>query len=77
MNHLVATGPIRGTVTLADGRTIDVSPDVVTVDDRATAYEIAYLIGERYAAEGHPVVDNFTHTITDEMRAALPPSYNL
>lgn len=53
MTHVLLTGPIRGTVTLASGKEIDVRPDQIEVDP-AEAAEIAHLIGERYAAEGHP-----------------------
>lgn len=55
--HAVLTGPIQGTVTLANGTVVDVSPAVVTVPDQATADEVAHLIGLRYAAEGHPEVE--------------------
>lgn len=51
--HVLLTGPITGTVTLADGTVVDVSQPVIAVTDE-TAEEIAHLIGERYAAEGHP-----------------------
>lgn len=64
MTHAVLTGPIRGTVTLADGTEVDVRPGVVMVDTPEQAAEVAHLIGERYAAEGHPMHnpgDPFVH----------------
>jgi hypothetical protein len=54
MTHALLTGPIRGTVTLADGTVVDVRPDIVYLDTHEQAKEAAILIGERYAAEGHP-----------------------
>lgn len=65
MTHAVVTGPIRGTVTLADGTVVDVKPDVVFVDSPEQAAEVAQLVGDRYAAEGHPAHDAdkpFKHT---------------
>lgn len=56
-DHAVLTGPIRGTVTLASGEEIDVRPDLITVDTPEKAAEVAHLIGQRYAAEGHPLHD--------------------
>ena len=55
MTHAVFTGPIRGTVTLDNGTTIDVQPDVLYVDDADQAAEIAHKIGVRYQVEGHPM----------------------
>jgi len=52
-NHLVLTGPIQGAVTLEDGTTYDVSPAVIEVDEEHRA-EVAALVGQRYAEEGHP-----------------------
>lgn len=52
--HVVLTGPITGTVELADGTVVDVSPVVVEVSSQEEADELADLIGQRYAAEGHP-----------------------
>lgn len=51
--HVLLTGPIQGTVTLADGTVVDVSQPVIAVQDDQ-AEEIAHLIGQRYAEEGHP-----------------------
>lgn len=64
--HAVLTGPIRGSVTLADGTEVDVQPDVVYLDTLDQAHEVAHLIGERYAAEGHPQHahgDKFVHDV--------------
>lgn len=64
MTHAVLTGPIKGTVTLEDGTVVDVKPDVVFVDTPEQAAEVATLIGERYAREGHPAHeygDEFVH----------------
>jgi len=54
---LVYTGPwIRGPVTLPDGTTYDVSPDIIEVD---IGHEllVSHAIGERHAADGHPLHD--------------------
>jgi hypothetical protein len=52
--HAVLTGPITGTVTTEDGTEIDVSAAYALVDSLEKAQEVAFLIGERYAEEGHP-----------------------
>jgi hypothetical protein len=57
MTHAVITGPIKGTVTLADGTVVDVRPDVVYVDTPEQAAEVAHQIGLRYAKDGHPAHD--------------------
>jgi hypothetical protein len=51
---IVLTGPISGTVTLPDGKTINVTPEVVEVADDAEAIALSNAIGARHAAEGHP-----------------------
>lgn len=51
--HVILTGPISGTVTLDDGTVVDVSQQLIVVDD-AQAAEVAHKIGLRYEAEGHP-----------------------
>jgi predicted transcriptional regulator of viral defense system len=70
MSHAVLTGPIKGTVTLADGTAVDVKPDVVYVDTPEQAAEVADLIGKRYEVEGHPAHDfgdTFTYTAPTEV----------
>jgi hypothetical protein len=57
--HVVITGPIQGTVTTADGTVYDVSAAAIEVSEQHRQ-EIADLIGERYAREGHPL-----HMFTD------------
>lgn len=52
--HVVLTGPMSGSVTLADGSTVDVGPREIEVDSPEKAAEVAHLIGLRYADEGHP-----------------------
>lgn len=52
--HAVLTGPITGTVVTEDGTEVDVSGMYANVDSLEKAEEVAFLIGERYAAEGHP-----------------------
>lgn len=54
--HVVITGPIQGSVELADGKVVDVSPDVVEVQSQEEADEVAHLIGQRYSEEGHPAI---------------------
>lgn len=51
--HVVYSGPITGHVETADGTRYDVSDHFVEVHP-GHADEVAHLIGERYAAEGHP-----------------------
>lgn len=51
--HILLTGPIRGDVTLASGKVIDVRPDAIVVEDHCEAAEVSHLIGQRYAEEGH------------------------
>lgn len=58
--HVVLTGPITGTVTTDDGTTYDVSAVAVEVPDEHAA-EVAHLIGQRYADEGHPTDPEFTY----------------
>ncbi len=64
--HVILTGPIKGSVTLADGTVIDVSEPVIEapLDQHG---EIAHLIGQRYAAEGHPDHTDvpFVHACTE------------
>lgn len=50
----VLVGPIPGSVTLADGRTVDVSGDVAVVDTQDDADEVAHLVGLHYKENGHP-----------------------
>lgn len=58
--HVVITGPIQGTVTCADGTVYDVSEPMVEVQEQHRQ-EVADLIGDRYATEGHPA-----HLYSDE-----------
>jgi hypothetical protein len=65
--HVLLTGPIKGTVTLADGTVYDVSPDVVEIDP-AHAGELGHLIGLHYEDNGHPEHDAevpFVHECSD------------
>ena len=52
--HVVLTGPIRGSVTTEDGTEVDVTAPVILVNSKEEAEEVSFLIGERYAEEGHP-----------------------
>ena len=65
MTHALYTGPIRGVVTLADGTEVDVEPTVIHLDTLEQAQEAALLIGDRYAAEGHPHHDANTPFVHD------------
>jgi hypothetical protein len=58
MTHAILTGPIKGSVVLGDGTEVDVKPTIVYVDTPEQAAEVADLIGQRYAAEGHPEHDH-------------------
>lgn len=52
--HAVLTGPIKGSVTLENGTEVDVTSPIILVDSIETAEEVGFLIGERFAEEGHP-----------------------
>lgn len=52
--HVVLTGPINRSITLADGTTIDCSPAAVEVASPEQAQELAHLIGLHYEENGHP-----------------------
>lgn len=52
--HAVLTGPIKGSVTLSDGTSVDVSDAVVYVDSLERAAEVAHQIGKHWEARGHP-----------------------
>lgn len=58
MTHAVLTGPIKTDLTLSDGTVVDVRPELVFVDSPEQARELADLIGEHYAANGHPDHDS-------------------
>jgi hypothetical protein len=59
---VVLVGPITGTVTTADGTTYDVSgPAVAIPDGHDHVEEVAHLVAQRYADEGHPTDPNFTY----------------
>lgn len=45
-DFVVLTGPISGTVTLPDGREIDVTGAAIYVDDQETADAVAAAIGQ-------------------------------
>jgi hypothetical protein len=64
--HIVLTGPIRGTVTLADGTEVDVRPFQVEAESQEQAVEIAHLVSKRYAEEGHPAHDPDQPFVYDE-----------
>jgi hypothetical protein len=66
--HVVLTGPITGTVTTDDGTTYDVSDVAVEVAKEHVA-EVAHLIGQRYADEGHPTDPDFTYDARNYMAA--------
>lgn len=52
--HVLLTGPVRGTVTKADGSVVDVTPEVIEFDTKDEAEEVAFLVGERFVETGHP-----------------------
>jgi hypothetical protein len=75
-DHVILTGPIQGSVELADGTVIDVSAPFIEVDDDQAA-EVADLIGQRYAEEGHPdLVENDPETgePVQQQFVYVPPS---
>lgn len=64
-DHVVWTGnfPMQGSVTCQDGTTYDVSPTLVAVASPEHATEVAVLIGDKLAAEGHPVVPDWAEQL--------------
>ena len=62
--HVILTGPITGTVTLADGTVVDVTDPVIEAPPERHG-EIAHLIGLRYQNEGHPNDPAFAHVCND------------
>jgi hypothetical protein len=55
--HLVITGPITGEVTLADGSTVNVTPDVIEADSPEHALAVSDAIGRHYETYSHPLHD--------------------
>lgn len=51
--HVMITGPIKGTVTLADGTVVDVTPPAIAIDPTKVE-EVSFLIGEHWVEQGHP-----------------------
>lgn len=51
---VVLTGPVKGSVTTSDGTTYNVADDYIEVESQDHADEVAHLIGQRHATEGHP-----------------------
>lgn len=72
---VVFTGPVTGTVTLPDGRIVDVTEPFVEVADEAEALALSDAIGQRHVEEGHPLFvndptmpsDGFVHTPSSEV----------
>jgi hypothetical protein len=52
--HALITGPIKGVVTLPDGREVDVTEHVVYLDSLEDAQAVAHQIGLRHEEQGHP-----------------------
>lgn len=59
--HAVLVGPIQANLTLADGTVVDAYPPVVYVDTYEQAQEVAHLVGQHYADNGHPTDPEFTY----------------
>lgn len=57
-SHALITGPVKGTVTTADGEDVDVTAPVLHFDSVDKAREVADLIGQRHAERGHPDHDH-------------------
>lgn len=80
---VLLTGPISGTVQLANGEHVDVTPDAIEVPDLETALEVGHLIGVRHEEDGtHPLhqgadAEPFVHLCTAEAcgRHARPASH--
>lgn len=64
---VVLVGPITGTVTCQDGTVYDVNgPAVALPVGHEHLEEIAHLVGQRYADEGHPTDPDFTYTPSEK-----------
>lgn len=81
--HVVLTGPVDRSFTLADGRVYDCAPLQVDVDSAEHAAELAHLIGQHYEAAGHPaLVDEngvqqpFRHTRPEHVKPGLVHGIN-
>ena len=61
MSHALVTGPITGTITLPDGREVDVTPEVIVVADQQTADAVAHAIGQHHNTHGHPTDPTFKY----------------
>lgn len=65
--HVLMTGPISGIKTLADGSSIDVTPEYIVVRDQAHADAVNKAIGMHHVENGHPHdVDHLVHPETGE-----------
>jgi hypothetical protein len=64
--HAVMTGPITGTVTLADGTEYDVSPELIQVASGEHQAEVAHLIAQRYITAGHPSDPDFIYVAPEK-----------
>lgn len=76
MFHAVLLGPIKGHVVLQSGKHVEVNADRIEVSTLEEAQEIAHLVGERYAAEGHPLHapdEPFVHHVTHEKFKTYQP----
>lgn len=51
--QVLLTGPIQGNVELSDGRVIDVTADLIELDEKDVA-EVCHRIAMRFVTEGHP-----------------------
>lgn len=64
---LVLTGPVRGLVTLSDGRSVDLSATYVAVRSPEEEAELFDAIGQIHVANGHPEdIDVLTDPETGE-----------
>jgi hypothetical protein len=74
--HQVLTGPVGGTVRLADGTTYDITPYAIEVASEAHAGELVHHIERMHEANGGlPVGDTrvpFAHACTDRCGVASP-----
>lgn len=74
--HVVYTGPLTGSVKLADGSEYDVTDQWIQVESVDHAQHVSHAIGMRYETEGHPQHTDgtpFVHACADTCGTAADP----
>lgn len=69
---VVVTGPVKGPVTLSDGTSYDVSPDVIEVASEDHKFEVMHQIGLKHNADGHPLRPGFEYAAPEDGSVPRP-----